>query len=235
LFFPYNIKRQDNLSDVSGIGDVSFLLNLGLNYDPARKGFFLNKAEDTAITLEGVNKTYLCLFGGFSLPTGKNRIEQNGEVDPGMQPGFGSMSFTLGASAARTITRGLTLVADTSYQIFTRRENFKFGNEWRVDLAGVHELYGKPEKFISKIDGILELNLLNIARDEEGSVNQRATGGTILYLSPGLRFSFPKLWNANLGLLLKIPTFKKLNEQDEQQGSEGLEKYRIITTLSFYF
>ncbi len=235
LFLPYNIKRQDDLGTNRGIGDLKFLFNLGLNYDPARKGFFLNQAEDTAITLEGVNKTFLSLFGGLSLPTGKNRKELGGEIDPGMQPGFGSTSFTIGASAARQIVGPFTLVVDTSYDIFTRRENFKFGNEWRLDLAGVYELYGKPEKFVSKIDGILELNLLHISRDEEGSERLRATGGTILYLSPGVRFSFPKVWNGNLGLLLKFPTLKRLNEKDEQQGAEGLEKVRIIATLSFYF
>jgi hypothetical protein len=235
LFLPYNIKRQDDLGSLKGIGDVKFLLNLGLNYDPSVKAIRLNSTKDTAVSLEETKKTYLSLFGGFTLPTGKNRKELGGEIDPGMQPGFGSHSFTLGVSAARQITGPLTLVAETAYEIFTRRENFKFGNEWRANLAGVYELYGKPEKFISKIDGILELNLLHISRDEEGKEKLGATGGTILYLSPGLRFSFPKLWNANLGLMLKFPTLKRLNEKNEQQGAEGLEKVRIIGTLSFYF
>ncbi len=152
-----------------------------------------------------------------------------------MQPGFGSPSFTMGFNASRAVLRSLSLVFDTSYDIFTQRENFKFGNEWRVNLAGVYELYGKPEKFISKIDGILEMNFLHIARDEQGGEGLKATGGTILYLSPGFRIAFPKLHNANLGILIKIPVLKNLNEQNEQQGSEGLEKYRIIGTLSFYF
>jgi hypothetical protein len=235
LFLPYNIKRQDHLGENKGIGDLKFQANLGFHYDPEKKGVFLNKTEDTAITLEGAKKIYCSLFGGFTLPTGKNRKELGGEIDPGMQPGFGSHSFTVGIAATRQITGALTLVAESSYDIFTRRENFKFGNEWRGNLAGVYELYGKPETFISKIDGILELNLLHVSRDEEGRERLRATGGTILYLSPGLRFSFPKLWNANLGLLLKFPTLKHLNEKSEQQGAEGLEKVRTVGTLSFYF
>jgi hypothetical protein len=235
LFVPYNIKRQDDLGSLRGIGDLKFQANLGFHYDPAKKGLFLNKAEDTAITLEGAKKIYCSLYGGFTVPTGKNRKELGGEIDPGMQPGFGSVSYTLGVAATRQITGALTLVAETSYDIFTRRENFKFGNEWRTNLAGVYELYGKPEKFISKIDGIFELNLLHISRDVEGREGQRGTGGTILYLSPGLRFSFPRLWNANLGLLVKFPVAKHLNEKSEQQGAEGLEKYRAIATLSFFF
>jgi hypothetical protein len=235
LFVPYNIKRQDDLGSIRGIGDIKFLFNLGFNYDPSIKAIRLNSARDTAITLEETKKTYFSLFGGFTLPTGKNRKELGGEIDPGMQPGFGSPTYTIGFSTARQLTGALTLTADTSYEIFTRKDRFKFGNEWRANLAGVYELYGKPEGLISKIDGILELNLLNIARDEEGREKQRATGGTILYLSPGLRISFPKPLNGSLGMMLKFPTLKDLNEKREQQGAEGLEKVRAIVTLSFYF
>lgn len=237
LFIPYSIKSQDLLGKTKGIGDLKFLFNLGLNYDPSIKGIRLNTAQDTAITLEETKKTYLSLFGGFTLPTGKNRKVLRGEIDPdpGMQPGFGSPTYTFGISATRQWTGALTLAADTSYDIFTRKDGFKFGNEWRANLAGIYEIYGKPEGFISKIDGILELNLLNIARDEEEREKQRATGGTILYLSPGLRVSFPKPFNGSLGLMLKFPTLKDLNEKSEQQGAEGLEKVRAIVTLSFYF
>jgi len=235
FFIPYNIKRQDDLGYTKGIGDVKFLFNFGFHYDPSIKGIRLNSAQDTAITLEGAKKTYLSLFGGVTLPTGKNKKELGGEVDPGMQPGFGSPSFSLGFSATRQLTGALTLAVDTSYDIFTREDRFKFGNEWRANLAGVYELFGKPEAIIPKIDGILELNLLHISRDEEGREKQRATGGTILYLSPGIRFSFPKPFNGSLGLMLKFPTLKDLNEKKEQQGAEGLEKVRGIVTLSFYF
>ncbi len=235
LFFPYNIKRQDHLGSVKGLGDIKLLLNLGAHYDPQIKGIRLNTDQDTATTLEGAKKTYLSFFAGATLPTGKNRKSLGGEVDPGMQSGFGSPSYTLGFSATRQMIGPLTLAADTSYDIFTRKNRFKFGNEWRANLAGIYELYGKPEGLVSKIDGIFEMNLLYIARDEEGREKQRATGGTILYLSPGLRFSFTRPLNGSLGVMLKFPTLKDLNEKREQQGAEGLEKVRAIMTLSFYF
>ncbi len=206
---------------------------LGFNYDG--KGVRLNSSRETAITLESPPKTLFSFYGGFTLPTGKSKVQLGGEVDPTMQPGFGSPSFTVGFNAARSLLSSMTLIFDTSYDIFTQRDNFKFGNEWRVNLAGVYRLYGNPEKFISKIDGILELNFVNLARDWRGGESQPATGGNVLYLSPGLRFFFPKIQNTCLGLLIKIPIFKSLNEQNQQQGSEGLEKYRAIATLSFIF
>jgi hypothetical protein len=231
---PYNIKRQDSSGSNSGIGDIRFSGILGFHHEPGQ-GFKLNSAKETAISLEGVKKTFFTFYGGFTLPTGKSKMELGGAVDPGMQPGFGSPSFTLGLNAGRALLRSLSLVADASFDIFTQRDDFKFGNEYRFNLAAVQELYGKPEKFVAKIDGILELNFLHIARDEQGGQGLMATGGNILYVTPGMRFSFPKLQNANLGLAVKIPVYRNLNEQDQQQGSEGLEKYRAIATLSFFF
>lgn len=234
IFFPYNIKRQDTLGQTEGIGDIRFLFNLGLNYDPSRGGV-LNTAEDTTTSMEGTKKTFIGFSAGFTIPTGDHETELGGELDRGMQPGFGSPTMTFGLSAAKMIADGLTLVADTSYDIFTKKDNFKFGNEWRLNLAGVYVFFSKPDNFLAEIDGIAELNLLNVAKDEEGGDKQRATGGTILYASPGLRFSLPKLGNANLGVMMKFPVWKDLNEKDEQQGAEGLEKYRAIVTLSFFF
>jgi hypothetical protein len=231
---PYNIKRQDSSGSNSGIGDIRFSGILGFHHEPGQ-GFKLNTAKESAISLEGVKKTFFTFYGGFTIPTGKSHEELGGKVDPSMQPGFGSPSFTLGLNAGRALFRSLSFVADASFDIFTRRDDFKFGNEYRFNLAAVQELYGKPEKFIAKIDGILEWNLLHISRDEQGGEGLRATGGTILYVTPGIRFSFPRLQNANLGIAVKIPVYRNLNEPDEQQGSEGLEKYRAIATLSFYF
>jgi len=236
VFVPYTVKRQDGLDDVHDIGDLRFQLSCGFNYDPT-KGFGLNRAADAAVILEGSKKVYLGGFASITTPTGKHNNLRPGEteVDKSMQTGFGSPAFSFGLAAARHIVGSLSLTADTTYDIFTEADSFTYGSEFRFDLAPVYELYGKPENFLSKVDGILELNLLNVARDKASGVSETASGGTILYLSPGVRFSFPRVWNANLGLLVKLPVWKDLNEQARQQGSEGLEEYRAIVTLSFFF
>ena len=238
---PYYIKRQED-GENKGLADVKFQLTYGFHYDP-EVGFSRNTAEDTAVTLEGKKRVWIAVYFLTSIPTGDFHQKINGTVDPTMQPGFGSPGYTLGMSAARAFG-SFTLNGDVSVDIFTERENFQFGTESHADLAGVYELYGEPKSFISKIDGVLELNFLNIGRDQQcssqgnqGTVceGKTATGGNTLYLSPGVRFSMPSLHNANLGLLVKFPAWKRLNEQGQQQGSEGLEKYRAIVTLSLYF
>jgi hypothetical protein len=229
---PYYIKRQE-LGTNEGLADVKFQLTYGFHYDPGA-GFSRNTAEDTAVTLEGKKRTYMAVYFLMSMPTGEFHKMINGNLDPGMQPGFGAPAYTLGINAAHAFG-SFTLNGEVSADIFTARENFQFGTESHVNLAGVYELYGEPKSFLSKMDGILEMNFLHLARDQENGEGVTASGGSILYLSPGVRFSFPSLSNANLGLLVKLPVWKKLNEQDQQQGSEGLEKYRAIMTLSFFF
>lgn len=233
IFVPIFVKEQQDGHN-EGLADIRFQATLGFNYDP-ESGLHLNGAGDDAVTLEGSHRTYFGVWAGATAPTGRSHMEITGTIDRTMQPGFGSPSFTVGTSATRMLGKYLTLVGEISYDVFTESEDFQFGNEFRTNLAGVVELYGKPNAFMSKLDGIMELNFLNIARDQSFGEGEVASGGNTLYITPGLRFSFPKLHNANLGIGVKVPVWRSLNEQSEQQGSEGLEKYRLITTLSFYF
>ena len=232
LIVPYYAKRQESGTN-EGLADVKLMLTYGFHFDPGT-GFARNTAEDTAVTLEGKNRTYLSASFMTSIPSGQFHKQINGVVDHGMQPGFGAPAYTFGFAAAHRFGP-ITLNGDFGADIFTARENFQYGSELRANLAGVYELYGNPNNFLAKLDGVFELNFLHIERDEENGIGLAATGGNILYLSPGARFSFPSLSNANVGMLVKFPVLKSLNEQDQQQGSEGLEKYRAIMTLTFYF
>jgi hypothetical protein len=174
-----------------------------------------------------------------SFPNGDHNKAINGIYDTGLQTGFGAPAYTLGIAAARTVGP-VTLNGELSTDIFTPRgdqdnSSFQYGSELRANLAGVYELYGNTNSFLSKLDGILEFNFLHIDHDRANGANVASSGGDTLYLSPGLRLSFPSIQNANLGVLVKVPVWKDLNRQNEQQGSEGLENFRIISTLSFYF
>jgi hypothetical protein len=73
---------------------------------------------------------------------------------------------------------------------------------------------------------------LRLGRDKSNGAGERATGGQMLYLLPGVR----GYWrNLSLGIGVKVPTWTDLNEEDEQQGGEGTERYRVISTFSVLF
>lgn len=240
LIIPYYFKRTDDFGDNQGLSDIKGLLTYGFHYDQG-SGFARNSASDMAVSMDAQKvRTWLALSAMMSIPTGEyNKAQDDGSVDPGMQPGFGAPAYTFSLAAAH-VFGPITVNSELSADFFTSRndgpDSWQFGSETRANLAGVYELYeNSSSDSLSKVDGILELNYLHLGRDKENGDGQEATGGDILYLSPGMRFSIPALQNANLGLLVKVPIWKDLNEQGQQQGAEGLEKYRLISTISFYF
>ena len=249
---PYYIKRQETLGTNEGMADVKLLLTYGFHHDPGA-GFSRNGAGDAAVSLESQHdRTWFALSAMMSIPNGdheKTRPLDNGSPDTGMQPGFGAPAFTLSVSAARAIGP-VTLNAEVGADIFMSRSgkdansptgtrDFQYGSELRANLAGVYELYGNDNSFLSKLDGILELNFLHLDHDRDSLIPggvDTGSGGDILYLSPGLRFLFPALQNANLGVLFKIPVWTNLNDTKvNAQGGEGTENFRMISTLSLYF
>ncbi|SNB44811.1 hypothetical protein [Geobacter sp. DSM 9736] len=232
---PYYVKRTEGNGSNAGLSDVKLQFTYGFHHDPAT-GFSRNTEKDSAMSMESLgDRTWLTVSAMASIPTGDhNEALNDGTLDPGMQTGFGAPSYTLGIAAARAFGP-LTMNAELSTDIFTERDNFQFGSEVRGNLAGVYELYGNDNLFVSRVDGILELNYLHLERDRENGVGLEGTGGDILYLSPGIRFSLPSLQNANLGILVKLPVARSLNEEQLQQGAEGLEKFRLITALTLYF
>lgn len=107
----------------------------------------------------------------------------------------------------------------------------RFGDEVRVNTALSYMIYAKPSsKF--RFDFNMEANYLYIGRDIENGSAADATGGEMLYLTPGVRV-FYKTTSAAIGV--KLPTWTDLNEKDLQQGSEGKENYRLLFTFSTLF
>ena len=232
LYIPGVVKMQDTLGKSYGGGDASVWFYLGGNYDPAR-GFRLNTQEDTAVSLETSKTTYFSLNVAASAPTGEshNHDKFGEEFERGMQPGFRSPFVNVGFTVTRqAFVQGLTFSGDILYTIFTEKDDFKFGNEFRADVAAVYDLWTRRGGL--SLQPILELNFLNVAKDQEYGKGIGNSGGSILYLSPGLRFNFAP---ASLGILFKLPVWKDLNKQSEQQGAEGLEKFRAIVALSVFF
>ena len=54
----------------------------------------------------------------------------------------------------------------------------------------------------------------------------------MIYALPGVRLYWDRV---SLGLGYKTVIWTDLNEEEEQQGGEGTERYRLILTLSALF
>ncbi|MDR4509701.1 MAG: transporter [Candidatus Brocadiaceae bacterium] len=238
LTLPYVIKEQDSLGTSKGLGDLGFLVQYGFKYGERNgiRGFYQNGPEDTIGERHTSDDLKMAFFGGFTAQTGDMANEDNkgNRFDMGMQPGFAAPTFMAGFSASKMLFPHVTVTGDTSFTTFTRHDDGKPGNEIRFNLAGGYEIFEGQSGLFRRLDIIAESNLLHLTKDEDEHHNaEDDSGGTILYLSPGFRMSLGK--RTSIGGLIKFPVWTDLNREFEQQGSEGLEHYRAILTLTVSF
>lgn len=232
VFVPYYVKSQDNAFRTSGFHDVSFQFILGMKYDD---GLMLTPNSES---LDDMQDWHFTTSFSFTLPTGKSNatMPDGSLIDAGMQTGFGKPSFMLGVSATKWFGNDWTLVGDVSYNTFLENSysdgsKMRFGDEVRVNAALAYMLYSKPASKL-RLDFNMEANYLHLGRDEENGSKAEATGGEMIYLTPGARLSYK---TTSVAVGVKLPTWTNLNEEDLQQGAEGKEDYRLLFTFSTLF
>ncbi len=232
IFLPYYTKKQENAVQTSGFHDISLMGVLGFKYD---EGFILTPQNES---LDDLEDWHFTVFANVTLPTGDSELKTlDGSLyDAGMQLSFGEPSYMIGLSATKWFGNDFTLVMDTSYNTFQEHTysdgtKVKFADELRANAALAYKLYVNPKKKL-RLDTNLEANFLHLGRDEENGAKQEATGGDILYTTVGFRLFYN---NISAALGVKLPVWTKLNEEDEQQGSEGKEDYRVIFSFSALF
>jgi hypothetical protein len=232
VFQPLNVKAQDGIGTNHGVGDTNVMLALGVKYDEGLK--FVPEKE----SLDELMDWHFSVWGSSTLPVGPTtRRDRNGDYfEPDMQTGFGEPSPAVGVTVLKQATERLTWLAEASYQHFFAHTypftRYKFGGETRLNTAAAYEVYGNGR---FRTDLTAELNGLHLQRDRErndtGAMEQlHASGGAILYAAAGVRVNYGAL---SMSLGVKRAALKDLNEEAEQQGSEGLEKFRAALTLSW--
>lgn len=242
VFLPYNRKIDTSEPpgassarfDTTGWADVSVMGQIGFKYDSGQ-GWQLTPANES---LDDLEDWHFSVFAGATAPTGDpDRRDRNGTIDPGKSTGFGKPSLSLGLTVSKMLTRDLTFSLEASALRF--RENtyadastMRFGSEDRLNAALSYRMFGDPGRKL-RVDGVLEVQHLELGKDHQNGIDDPDTGGRILYLMPGLRIFKD---NMSFALGYKKPVSTRLNEATaKQQGAEGTEKYRVIFSASWLF
>jgi hypothetical protein len=154
-----------------------------------------------------------------------------------MQSGFGRASPAAGAAVLKVVGPRLTWLADASYRHFVEhRYDFtrhRFGGETRVNTALAYRAYTDGDQRVDLVGELLGLHLGRDrgAEDKAGELQAlEASGGAILYAAAGLRYTAGPV-SAAVGV--RRAALTRLNEESDQQGSEGLERFRATFALSF--
>jgi hypothetical protein len=232
VFQPLAVKAQDGIGRNVGAGDTNVMLALGFKYD---QGLRLVPERES---LDDLEDWHFSVWASSTLPVGSTtRRDRSGAYyAPDMQAGFGAPSPAAGVAALKQLTPRLTWLADASYQHFFAHEypftRYRFGGETRLNSAVVAKVYGAGSL---RVDLAGELSGLHLRRDRErneaGAMEAlEASGGAILYGGAGVRVGYGPL---SLALGVRRAALTRLNEEADQQGSEGRERFRASASLGW--
>ncbi|OFX19413.1 MAG: hypothetical protein A2V77_04155 [Anaeromyxobacter sp. RBG_16_69_14] len=232
VFQPLNVKVGDGIGRNSGAGDPNLMLAFGFKYD---EGFRLVPEKES---LDELLDWHFSVSVSSTIP-----LATTGHTDragaffaPDMQLGFGAPAPGIGIAVMKQASPDLTFLTEVNYQHFFPHTyqftRYQFGGETRINTAAVYRVYGRGS---FRFDVAGELNFLHLQRDEErndaGEMEAlQASGGGILYAGLGTRLFYGP-FSAAVGI--RRAALKELNEGPDQQGSEGLEKFRLAATLSY--
>lgn len=149
-------------------------------------------------------------FAGIKAPTGRSRVrDRHGVLPPPLQPGSGAWDM-LGGVVATWQTLAVQFDGQLSYLAHGKAHGRRAGHVARLDGSVQYRLW--PRELSAGVPafvyGVLEANLVHAARDRAGGRRDPDSGGTTLFLSPGLQY-VTKRWIVEAGV--QIPVAQRLN------------------------
>ena len=148
------------------------------------------------------------LVVGVKTPRGRNGVEEDGvRIDEHLQPGTGSWGGQIGAILSRTT---MSLSAYASSYVRATAENdhdYLYGAAYLYNLGLLYRL--------STTWGIsAEMNGRYAARDQFAGEDLENTGGSVAYLTPGVRWLATPMINVILNV--RVPVVQDLNDDQEE-------------------
>jgi len=165
----------------------------------------------------------------FTIPVGKFD-QMNGPVvlPIDIQPSSGSFKYNAGLLISKRFLAGkmamfLSGNAEFSQRINTERTNYKYGNLYNVSWYGAYT-------FFRHLTTAIQLRAM--MRDRASGADKEeinATGGTYLFLTPQVRYTFFNYWS--LAFVFEYPIYKYVN--GKQLTNDYAFSFRFSRTINF--
>jgi len=159
----------------------------------------------------------LAPFFGLELPTGANqRRDGQGPLPPSVQPGSGAVD-AFGGLIVTWQTLDYQIDGQIGYQHNRQADGFDPGDVLRADLSLQYRLW--PQQLGAGVPGflygVIETNLLHRGRNSRQGRSDANSGGSTLFLSPGLQY-VTRRWIAEAAL--QWPLVNRLNGDALEPG-----------------
>ena len=165
----------------------------------------------TVLQRDKPGKTFrVAPFLGLKAPTGEDKRQDSlGLLPPGIQPGSGAWDL-FGGIVTTYQTFDLQLDGQISYRVNNEANGFDPGDEFRLDGSLQYRLAPRPlgNGVPNFLYGVLETNIIHRDKNRISGFPDSNSGGTSLYLSPGLQY-VSKRWIVES--VVQLPIVQDLN------------------------
>ncbi len=170
----------------------------------------------------------VAIIGGLKFPVGESRvIDSAGErIEPASAPGSGAWDGMLGAAYTVAIARNLALDASAQYTLRGEKFDYRLGNRIDAGIALGWRVAGSAQQF-PQVVLMGETTMRSVEKSDSHGQHDANTGGTVLFLSPGVRVGFSQ--HASLSIGVQIPIVQELN------GDQVETEFRVTTSLNIAF
>ena len=236
----------ETLSAAYGVSDgvqlsASFGYYMGTNFTSAESdgagGATVSDADPEGLTdlwldakfrlMHGASGN-LALVAGVKLPTGRDdvKLSDGTPLEPSSQPGSGAVDGQLGLGYSCYLTSRWTIDASALYTLRGSHDGFTVGDRCDAGLAlawrATEDVKSFPNlSFSAEVLGVW------VGKDESGGVKNENSGGTSVFLAPGVRERFNE--NVSLALSIGLPLSQNLN------GEQVETDWKAALTLGFAF
>jgi hypothetical protein len=151
----------------------------------------------------------LGLLFGLKLPTGKTDLSGISTdvtalgpigIDPGLQPGTGTTDLILGGYYAAVLGKDWEYYVQGMYQrAFDEKDGYRPGDGYNLNL-------GLKFMGLGSVMPQIQLNARYVRHDTGDSADTTSTGGTLVYISPGV--AFPVSDTVSLYGFVQVPIYQ---------------------------
>ncbi len=210
LTVPYvdkHFETSNQTYDAHGLGDMTLL------------GKYRFYRRDLPF-----GRDQIAVLGGLELPTGSTQKGPGIQAAPPLQLGSGSVDTIIGI-AASTTRKKYSIETALRGKINSEAKDVRFGNVLFYDLAFAYQLYPAWPKSFSQLNLLIELNGRTSGDNEIGD-ETRPTGGTVLFVSPGIQYILNQNFLVEIGA--QLPVVQDFPDQALEPGYSLLWGARYI-------
>lgn len=168
------------------------------------------------------------LLGAAKIPVGRRHVLNSDfeEVEFGETPSTAAYDFSLGLAWTRWVGESSAIDVSLNYILRGEHQDFQLGDRIEAGFAFSERIFGNHDSF-PRVSLFGEMNFVHLMKNDEGGHEDENSGGTALYLSPGIKAEFSK--SLGISVAPQFPVLQSLH------GEQVETRFKMIAALTWSF